>query len=414
VGLVGLLDKPAGAHQVAMVVNKGVIVAQSEFSITPAVTRRDREAFVDHIYAGNAGDPNFVPQLRAEELERYTPGGNPYFEHARYQLFLARDGAGKVVGRIAAHIDELALGQPAEQGFGPGTGMWGSLEADDAGIATALIGAAEQWLTAEGMTRAVAPMTLSVWEEPGLLVKGHDHPPTVMMGHAPAHMQAWIEGRGYAPVKLLQTYELDITREFPPLIRRIVSSGEKNPRIRVRGVDLKKFDAEAAIILDILNDAWCDNWGFVPITDTEIAYTAKKLKPLIKADLVQIAELDGEPVAFMMTLPDLNEVQMRANGPRGKPSPLGYAKLGLWLARTRVRTMRVPLMGVRKKLQASRLASQLAFMMIEYIRRNSVANYGASRGEIGWILDDNQGMNSIAREIDSHVNKQYQIYEKPI
>ena len=413
-GPVARLDKPAGGPQFAMVVNKGVIVAQSEFSITPASTKRDREAFVDHIYTANAGDPNFVPQLRAEELERYTPGGNPYFEHARCQLFLARDAAGKVVGRIAAHIDELALGQPVEQGFGPGTGMWGSLEADNETIAGALIETAEQWLRGEGMTRAVAPMTLSVWEEPGVLIKGHDHPPTVMMGHSPKHLQGWIEARGYAPVKLLQTYELDITREFPPLIRRIVSSGEKNPRINVRGVDLRKFASEAAIILEILNDAWCDNWGFVPITDVEIAYIAKKLKPLIKADLVQIAELDGEPVAFMMTLPDLNEVQLRVNGQRGRPSPLGFAKLGLWLFHTRVRTMRVPLMGVRKKLQASRLASQLAFMMIENIRRNSVANYGASRGEIGWILEDNQGMNSIAREIDSHVNKQYQIYDKPL
>ena len=391
-----------------------MIVAQSEFSVIPATTKSDREAFVDHIYAANADDPNFVPQLRAEEIERYTPGGNPYFEHARCQLFLARGASGKVVGRIAAHIDELALAQPAEQGMGPGTGMWGSLEADSQGIANALIDAAEAWLRDQGMDRVMAPMTLSVWEEPGLLVKGHDHPPTVMMGHAPAHFQGWIEARGYAPVKTLFTYELDITKPFPKLIQRIVSSGERNPRIRIRGVDLKKFDAEAGIILDILNDAWCDNWGFVPITDTEIAYTAKKLKPLVKADLVQIAELDGEPVAFMMTLPDLNEVQKQANGKRGKPSPLGWAKLGMWLMRTRVRTMRVPLMGVRKRLQSSRLASQLAFMMIEYIRRNSVAHYGSSRGEIGWILDDNQGMNSIAREIDSHVNKEYVIYARPL
>ena len=127
-----------------------------------------------------------------------------------------------------------------------------------------------------------------------------------------------------------------------------------------------------------------------------------------------IAELEGEPVAFMMTLPDLNEVQKRANGPAGKPSPLGWIKLGLWLMRPKVRTMRVPLMGVKKRLQASRLASQLAFMMIEYIRRAAVANYGATRGEIGWVLDDNQGMNSIAREINSKVNKEYVVYEKTL
>ncbi len=382
-------------------------------TISPVTTRAERGEWVDFVYAANAGDPNFVPQLRSEEMEKVSPGGNPFFEHARCELMLARDGTGKIVGRISAHIDELALTQPTEQGMGPGTGNWGCLEADSEAIAGALIHAAEQWLRGQGMARVLAPMSLSVWEEPGLLIMGHDHPPTVMMGHDSPKMQPWIEALGYAPAKKLVTYELDITKQFPPLIQRIIASGRKNPRINVRGVDLAKFDSEAAIILDILNDAWSDNWGFVPITDSEVAYTARKLKPLVKADLVQIAELDGVPVAFMMTLPDFNEVQKRANGKYGKPL-IGYIKLGLWLWRTRVRTMRVPLMGVRKTLQSSRMASQLAFMMIENIRTNAVANYGSSRGEIGWILEDNQGMNSIAREIHSRVNKEYMIYAKAL
>jgi len=385
------------------------------FTIAPVASKADRAAFVDYVYVANAADPAFVPQLRDEEIEKYTPGGNPFFDHARAQLFLARDAAGKIVGRISAHIDELALAQPIEQGLGAGTGNWGALEAENQGIANALIAKAEDWLRAQGMTRAVAPMTLSIWEEPGLLVKGHDHPPTVMMGHQGPKFQPWIEAAGYQPVKSLLTYELDISKEFPPLIQRIVASGEKNPRIRIRHADLKNFPRDCAILCEILNDAWADNWGFVPFTEKEIAYTAKKLKPLVKADLVLFAEYDGEPVAFMMTLPDLNEVQKRANGTKGKPSIAGWIKLVWWLfVKTRVRTMRVPLMGVRKRLQSSRMASQLAFMMIEYIRRASVTKYGASRGEIGWILDDNQGMNSIAREIHSHVNKEYVIYDKAL
>lgn len=379
-------------------------------TISPVTTKAERGQWVDYVYTANAGDPNFVPQLRAEEIEKITPGGNPFHEHARMQLFLAKDG-NRIVGRISAHIDELALAAPVEQGMGPGTGNWGALEAETQEIAHALITKAEDWLRGQGMTRVLAPMSLSIWEEPGLLVKGHDHPPTVMMGHQNAKFQPWVEALGYVSVKSLLTYELDITQEFPPLIQRIVKSGEKNAKINVRGVSLKDFDKEAAIILDILNDAWADNWGFIPITDSEVAYTAKKLKPLIKSDLVQIAEYEGEPVAFMMTLPNVNEVLAQI-GPR--PSPLGWIKLLLWIWRPRVRTMRVPLMGVRKKLQSSRMASQLAFMMIEYIRRNSVANYGASRGEIGWVLDDNQGMNSIAREINSTVNKDYRVYEKTL
>ena len=379
-------------------------------TVTSVAGKADREAFVDLAYRLNAGDPCYVPQLRSEELEKFTPGGNPFFEHARTELFLARR-AERLVGRISAHIDELALAQPAEQGSGPGTGNWGALEAEDGETAKALIAAAEAWLRGQGMTRVLAPMNLSVWEEPGLLVRGHDQPPMVMMGHHAPKYQGWIEGAGYAPAKTLYTYELDVVKPFPPLIQRIVESGEKNPRIRVRGVDKSKFDAEAATILDILNDAWSDNWGFVPITGSEVVYTGKKLKPLVREDLIMIAELDGEPVAFMMTLPDLNQVLKRI-GPR--PSPLGWLRLLKWLWKPRPAEMRVPLMGVRKRLQSSRLASQLAFMMVESIRRAAVANYGAKRGEIGWILDDNQGMNAIADAIGSTVNKEYRIYSKAL
>jgi len=388
-------------------------VAQAEFVITEVNDKAGREAFVDLLYRLNTDDPNFVPQLRSEEIERYTPGGNPYFEHARCQLFLARRG-NAVVGRIAAHIDELALAQPPEQGMGPGTGMWGALQAEDGEIAAALIQRAEAWLRGQGMNRVLAPMTLSVWEEPGLLVKGFDHPPTIMMGHNPPHHRGWIEGAGYQGVKTLATYDLDITKPFPPLIQRIVQSGEKNARIRIRDVDLKNFDREVETICAILNDAWSDNWGFVPFTPTEIAYTAKKMKPLVKPDLVRMAEYDGEPVAFMITLPDANQIQLKAVGRNGKPSLLGWIKLGLWMLRTKPADMRVPLMGVVKRLQSSRMASQLAFMMIETIRQASVSHYQGKRGEIGWILDDNQGMNAIAEAIDAKVNKEYLVFEKSL
>ncbi|SCY94507.1 hypothetical protein SAMN05660666_03804 [Novosphingobium aromaticivorans] len=385
-------------------------MAQGEVIITPVSGKADRKAFIDLAYRLNADDPNWVPPLRMEAEELITPGKNPFFEHADVQLFLARRG-GAVVGRISAHIDRLALAMDPQQGMGPGTGNWGLLEAEDEAVARALIGRAEEWLREKGMTRVLAPLSMSIWEEPGQLVKGFDHPPTVMMGHQPERYDAYIKALGYQPAKTLNTYELDITKDFPPLIQRIVQSGHKNAKIRIRNVDKSRFDEEAALILDILNDAWSDNWGFVPFTDTEIKYAGKKFKPIVREDLIMVAEYEGEPVAFMMTLPDLNEV-LKPMG--GKLFPFNWAKLLLWLRKPRVRTMRVPLMGVRKRLQASRLASQLAFMMIEAIRQNSVREYGASRGEIGWILDDNQGMNAIAEAIDSHVNKAYVIYDKPL
>ena len=367
-------------------------------------------AFVDLAYRLNRSDPNWVPPLRSEVVGLLTPARNPFHEHATMQLFLAsRDDA--VVGRISAHIDHLALTQPADQGMGPGTGNWGLLEAADEAVAKALIAAAEQWLRTQGMTRVLAPLSLSVWEEPGLLTKGHDHPPTVMMGHNNAAYQAWIESDGYTVAKALFTYDLDITKSFPPLIERIVQSGQRNARIRIRNVELKHFDREAKIICDILNDAWSDNWGFVPFTETEIAHTGKKLKPLVREDLIMIAELEGRPVAFMMTLPNLNEPIMAIGG---KLLPFGWAKLLLWLRKPRGRTIRVPLMGVLKEFQSSRLASQLAFMLIDAIRVNARDVYGFTRAEIGWILEDNQGMVAIADAIGSKVNREYTLYEKAL
>jgi len=379
-------------------------------TVTPVSGKADLKAFVDLPWTIYANDPSWVAPLKSEVYGLITPGKNPFFEHAEAQYFLARRGT-EVTGRVSAHIDRLALTITPEQGMGPGTGNFGLFEAKDAETAAALIAAAEDWLRAKGMTRSLGPLSLSIWEEPGLLIEGHDHPPTVMMGHNSAAYQPWIESAGYAPVKQLKTYDLDITKSFPPLIQRIVQSGEKNPRIRIRKVDKSKFDKEAAIILGILNDAWGRNWGFVPITDSEVAFTGKKLKPIVFEDLIMVAELDGEPVAFMMTLPDLNEAIKPLNG---SLLPFGWAKLLLWLRKPKVRTMRVPLMGVVQRLQSSRMASQLAFMMIECIRVAAITDYGATRGEIGWVLDDNQGMNAIAEAIESKVNKVYQVYEKTL
>ena len=385
-------------------------MAAAPIIVAPVSGKADLAAFIELPFRLYADDPHWVPPLKGEVRELLTPGKNPFFEHADVQLFLARRG-GRVVGRISAHIDQLALTLPPEQGMGPGTGNWGLMEAEDEPAMAALIARAEDWLRAHGMDRALAPLGLSIWDEPGLLVKGADHSPMVMMGHHDPRYQAWIEALGYGHAKTLLTYDLDITAGLGPLVDRIVASGEKNPKIHIRKVDLRRFDEEAATILGILNDAWSSNWGFVPITDSEIAYVGKKLKPLVKDDLVMIAELEGEPVAFMMTLPDLN-APIKAI--RGKLFPFGWAKLLWWLRKPTDASMRVPLMGVLKRLQSSRVASQLAFMMIERIRRVAIVKYGTRRSEFGWVLDDNQGMIAIAEAIGSKINREYTIYHKPL
>ena len=377
-------------------------------TIRPVESGADRKAFIELPFRLYADDPNWVPPLRSEVAGMIDPKKNGWFSHAEAQLFIAERN-GKVVGRISAHIDRLALTQPAEQGMGPGTGNWGLFEAEDAETAAALIAKAEDWLRSKGLNRALGPISLSIWEEPGLLVKGYDHSPTVMMGHHKPAYRDWIEAAGYAPAKSLYTYDVDITQPFPGIVERVIAAGERNQRIHIRRVNKARFAEEAALILGILNDAWSDNWGFVPLTQPEIDDVGKKLKPIVFEDLIRIAEVDGEPVAFMITLPDLNEAIKPL---KGSLLPFGWAKLLLWLRQPKVRTMRVPLMGVVKRLQSSRLASQLAFMMIEYIRRDATTRYGASRGEIGWILDDNQGMRAIAEMIESKINREYVIYEK--
>ncbi|MFN4020203.1 MAG: N-acetyltransferase [Erythrobacter sp.] len=382
--------------------------SRSEISIEPVTDKRGREAFVDCGRAFSDRLENFVPQLRAEQLELVDPDKNPFFGHARVQLFIARR-AGRPVGRIAAHVDELALAMPPAQGFGPGTGFFGYFDAEDEAIARALLATAEGWLAQQGMTRALGPISLSIWEEPGLLVRGQDHPPMIMMGHHPAHYAGWIEAAGYARAKTLFTYDLDISRQFPPLVQRIVQSGRKNTRINVRRVDKRQWDCEVAIVLGILNDAWSDNWGFVPFTPEEVAYAGKKLRPLIFEELNMIAELDGRPVAFMLTFPDVNDALARI---KGKLLPFGWFHMLRWLRHPKGAGMRVPLMGVLKELHNSRLASQLAFMMIEAIRHEANTKFASVRGEIGWILEDNQGMVAIADTIQSKVNREYVIYER--
>ena len=374
-----------------------------EISIRNVGSKADRRAFVDFAWEVYRDDPHWVPPLKDEVHGLLDPKRNPWFGHGVAALWLA-EREGTIVGRISAQVDQLV-----QEHMGQGIGQWGMFEALDQEVAAVLIATAEQWLREQGMTSALGPISISIWDEPGLLIKGFDQPPMVMMGHHRQEYATWIEAAGYAKAKDLLTYELDIRIEMIPIIDRLIKAGEANPRINIRTVDTSRFSEEAAIILNLLNDAWSDNWGFVPLTEAEIAYAAKKLKPIIYDDLVRIAEYDGEPVAFMITIPDINELIRDLDG---RLFPFGWAKL-LWRLRNpRTSRVRVPLMGVAKKLQGSRLAGQLAFMMIEHTRRVCVGKYGVTHGEFGWVLEDNQGMMSIAQLPGADTNHVYRIYEK--
>jgi GNAT superfamily N-acetyltransferase len=379
----------------------------ANFTIIPVDSAADRERFVDLPYRLYRDDPCFVPPLRGEALALISGlKGNPWFEHGELKLWLAVRG-GEVVGRISAQIDQLVL-----KHIDPGLGHWGLFECiNDTAVADALITTAEDWLRSRGLTRAQGPMSISIWDEPGLLVEGFDTPPTVMMGHHRPYYRGFIEARGYEGVKDLHTWGLDISKPFPEMVQRIVAASERNSKLVTRKVDKSRFAEEAALILDILNDAWSTNWGFVPLTPREVAHVGKKLKPIVYEDLIRIAEYEGEPVGFMIALPDINELTRDLGG---RLFPFNWLKL-LWRMRNpRVECVRVPLMGIRKSLQGHRVASLMAFQMIEFIRRDATAKFHATEGEIGWILDDNGPMRSIADAIDSKVTKTYRVYERAI
>jgi GNAT superfamily N-acetyltransferase len=377
----------------------------SALTVRPIDSKADRKKFVDFAWEVYRDDPAWVPPLKDEVHGLLDPKKNPWFQHAKAQLWLAERG-GKVVGRISAQVDQLVQDE-----MGQGTGQWGMYEVLDAEASAALIATAEEWLRKQGMKRALGPISLSIWDEPGLEIEGFDESPTAMMGHHRPEYQSWVEAAGYEKAKDLITYALDITNWQDPLIDRLIAAGERNSRIRIRNVDKSKFDQEAALILNLLNDAWSNNWGYVPLTPAEIAYAGKKLKPIIFNELVRIAEVDGEPVAFMLTIPDINELTKDLNG---ELFPFNFIKL-LWrLRKPRTRRLRVPLMGVARKLHGSRLASQLAFMMIEFTRRDAVSKFGATHGEFGWILEDNKGMLSIAQLPGAEINHRYRIYEKAL
>src|SRR6476620_5923328 len=375
----------------------------SALTIRPVRTKKDQKAFVDFAWEVYKDDPAWVPPLKDEVHGLITPGKNPWFEHARAELWLAERG-GEVVGRISAQVDQLVQDE-----MGRGTGNWGMYEALDTEASAALIATAEDWLRKQGMKRALGPISLSIWDEPGLEIEGFDEPPTAMMGHHRPEYQGWIEAAGYEKAKDLLTYGLNIEHWEDPKIDRLIAMGERNEHIRIRMVDKSKFNEEARLILNLLNDAWSTNGGYVPLTEAEIKYAGTELKPIIFNELVRVAEVDGDPVAFMLTIPDINELTADLNG---ELFPFNFIKL-LWrLRKPRTRRLRVPLMGVAKKLHHSRLASQLAFMMIEFTRRDAVSKFGAKVGEFGWILEDNKGMLSIAQLPSAKVNHRYRIFQK--
>jgi hypothetical protein len=370
--------------------------------IKPVENRQERRRFIRLPWSIYVDDPAWVPPLILERKEHLSPH-NPYFEHAKFQSWLAyRDG--KAVGRISAQIDQLHLDQ-----YKINEGFFGMIEAEDnAETFGTLLKTAESWLHDRGMQRILGPYNLSINQEPGLLVDGFDTSPCLMMGHARPYYGPRIEENGYQKAKDLYAYIIDGNFTHTPAMRTIIKRAQN--RVNIRSLRKSNFDEDLKIIEDIFNDAWSENWGFIPFTEAEFKQLGKDFKLVVDFNLVKIAEVDGVPAAMLVVMPNINEAIRDLNG---RLLPLGWIKL-LWRLKVRhPETARIPLMGVRRQYHDSLLGAALAFMMIASVQAPGL-KLGVKKVELSWILEDTKGMCDIIESIGGVVYKRYRIYSKDL
>lgn len=348
-------------------------------------------------------DPNWVAPLIFEQKQRFSPHKNPFFEHAKWQAWVARRG-NQIVGRISAQIDRLHL-----QHHRDSTGYFGLIEAEDSPATFAhLFRAAENWLRDNGIKRVRGPYNLSSNEECGLLVDGFHQPPHIMMGHARPYYGPSIEATGYRKAKDLLAYTIRPDFDAPKIMRRLAE--KVGAKVNVRCLRRQHVKEDLEILRDIFNDAWSNNWGFVPFTAAEFADAGEMLTRLADDDFMQIAEIDGRPVAMIFAMPNINEVIRDLNG---RLLPFGWARL-LWRLKIRYpHSARIPLMGVRKEYQHLRMGPTLAFLVIDAVRKGLIRR-GITEVELSWILEDNDGMRNIIEAIGGVAYKRYRIYARDL
>ncbi len=382
--------------------NGAASAATAELEIRPLTGRRELDDFLRVPFALYRDDPCWVPPLDFERRQALSPK-HPFFAHASWQGWVAYRGADPV-GRITAQIDRLH-----EERHGERAGYFGMIEApDEPAVFSALLAAAEGWLTERGAARCVGPFNLGINQELGILVEGFDTPPYFMMPHGRPYYGPALEAAGYRGVQDLLAYVMDPAFENTPVMAALLK--RLAPRVTMRPVRRKHVDEDLEILRDIFNDAWSENWGFVPFTREEFRVVGREMMLIIPDDFIYIAEVDGEPAAFIVLLPNLNEAIADLGG---RLLPFGWAKL-LWRLKVRYpHTGRVPLMGVRRAFHHTRFGPGLAYMVIDAVR-GPARREGFEEVELSWILDDNRGMRNIIEDIGGTVSKRYRMFEKTL
>ena len=381
---------------------KSSLPITAAITVHPVTNRHELRTFIDIPWRVYSDDPMWVPPLRLERRLHFSKF-NPYFKHAEWQAWIAYRG-NLPVGRISAQIDQLH-----RQRYGADTGHFGLLESvEDTEIFAALTYTAETWLSERNTKYVSGPFNFSINQECGVLVDGFDTPPMVMMPHSPKWYGRLLEEQGYQPLKDLLAYWVNLDFKIPQFMRILL--GKFSSRIHLRMIRRNQFKAEMEILRNIFNDAWSDNWGFIPFTEAEFSELGSVFRILLRDEYMWIAEVDGVPAAFLVALPNLNEIFAKFNG---NFFPNNWLRLYKNIKYSEFNSIRVPLMGVRKQFQNTPLGIVLAFMVIDAPRQRPLA-LGIREAELSWILEDNIAMRTMLNNIGSKEYKRYRIYGKKL
>ncbi len=374
-------------------------VDEGPVEIIPARLPSELRRFVRLPGLLSRGDPAYIAPLHDEQRKILSPRHNTYFQNAEASYWLARRG-GRDVGRISAQQDRRL----------PDEGHFGMIAAeDDPAVFAALLECAENWHRARGTPRVVGPYNLSANEELGVLVDGFETPPMLLMGHDQPYVGPRLEEQGYRKAKDVLAYLYDTATDLPPGPRRLVDRPLPAGLV-IRPLDLKRYKDEVKTVSELFNDAWAENWGFVPLSEAETDQMAKQLRMLLNEKLIWFAELDGEPVGFIVGLPNLNEA---IRDLQGRLLPFGWAKL-LWrLKVASVSSARIPLMGIRRSLRTGLLGSLIPFLLIDAVRREG-RKLGYRSTELSWILEDNAPMRGIIEALGGVAYKTYRLYARDL
>ena len=369
----------------------------TDVTVRPVAAKRDLRRFIRLPWKIYRGDPNWVPPLILDQKDVLNTEKNPFYKHAEMQLFMAYRGE-EPVGRIGAIVDHNYISFQDDK-----AGFFGFFESiDDSAVSKALFEAAESWVRGKEMEHMFGPANPSTNHILGLLVDAFDRPPMVMMPYNPPYYADLIQGAGFRKIKDLYAYHMDESIPISDKIKRVTGIIRGKHNVSIRHAEKKKFERELEFIKTVYNDAWIKNWGFVPWTDEEIEHLGKDVKTIAEEDLILLAEVDGEPAGFSLSMPDVNQALKHING---RLLPFGLFKL-LWHSR-KINRLRTAIMGVSKKYRG--MGIEAVFCYETYVR---ALKHGFTDGEISWVLEDNLPMRNIVERWGSVLYKTYRLYDK--